>query len=537
MSSIQPGQNLRSPAPLRPLRPITRADLGWLSLLLVAAFGIAIYGMGRTGLTWDEPDYFSSGAAYFKWLLSPSWADLRSAWALNKEHPPIHKLLAGFTHWLFTEKLSLARPVVGYRLGSLPFLGLALSCTYWIGYQLQGRRLAVLGAIFLFLTPRVFFHAQLVSLDLSSMALWALLAALILRHRLTAGSLYPIALAAALAFLAKINAIFAFVSVPALFSFRQYLRPRITVLGPALLFFAVIFVLWPWLWLDPISNLRHFISFHLKHFPLRTLYFGEAMETPSWHYPYVLYLITTPALLAAGTLLSLGAALRELRRSRKLETADLFLLANAFFPLLLVQLSPVKYDGIRLFLPAFPFLSLLAARGLLGALEKIRPRLKLSETTAFIGLLVVTLSPLSWGLTKTFPYPDSYFSEAIGGTAGAQKLGFEIESWCEGYLEILAHMESRPRQNVWFAACGNLPPLYPELFGVKLNFTQVHHPDDADLLVVINRMGRFEELFKDQLSRQPKIDAVKLNGVDLVGVYDARRKSPWLGVPPRAKPL
>ncbi len=55
-------------------------------------------------------------------------------------------------------------------------------------------------------------------------------------------------------------------------------------------------------------------------------------------------------------------------------------------------------------------------------------------------LVILILLPQIWAIRTLYPHLLSYYSEAIGGVAGATKMGLEATYWCETYNEVLDYL-------------------------------------------------------------------------------------------------
>jgi hypothetical protein len=106
-----------------------------------------------------------------------------------------------------------------------------VSSLYWLGFQVESRFVAILSPIVLILLPRVFFQAHLLSLDFSSMTMWALGAAVLWRFQISGGSTLPSGIG------------------------KEIIR-GLQVIGVALLTF---YVARPWLWRMPVRRLVPFL--------------------------------------------------------------------------------------------------------------------------------------------------------------------------------------------------------------------------------------------------------------------------------------
>jgi len=95
-----------------------------------------------------------------------------------------------------------------------------------------------------------------------------------------------------------------------------------------------------------------------------------------------------------------------------------------------------KYNGVRLFLPAFPFLAALAGggyawveRGLMQLLKADAEQKRRLSVLAAAALGALLLYPGANGVIRTHPYQLAYYNELVGGTAGATRRGFETIYW------------------------------------------------------------------------------------------------------------
>jgi hypothetical protein len=136
--------------------------------------------------------------------------------------------------------------------------------------------------------------------------------------------------------------------------------------------------------------------------------------------------ISTPPLILAFMALGMAAALRRWRHPM----AGL-LLIQALLPMLIIAApGQPKYDGVRLFLPAFPFLACLSAFGL----SELRGRLPNRERfrKAFLPAVFVALT-ISGGIAlgASRPFYLSYFNSFVGGVSDAWEAGFETIYWGE----------------------------------------------------------------------------------------------------------
>jgi hypothetical protein len=232
--------------------------------------------------------------------------------------------------------------------------------------------------------------------------------------------------------MAKLNAFFLpVVLVPwgLLYHRRQWPRlAGVLLIGP-----VVFWLGWPWMWVDIIPHVREYFAFHFGHAAYNVWYLGRLWQYAPWHYPFVMTAVTAPVLVVV---LGVVGIVRTFQR--RLSDADRVLLLLGLIVTLVPSALPgsPKYNGVRLFLPAFPFLAALAGGGyawveralmqLLKAEAQQKRRLSALAAAALGALL---LYPGANGVIRTHPYQLAYYNEVVGGTAGATRRGFETIYW------------------------------------------------------------------------------------------------------------
>ena len=105
-----------------------------------------------------------------------------------------------------------------------------------------------------------------------------------------------------------------------------------------------------------------------------------------------------------------------------------------------------RYDGVRLFLPVFPFLALLGGKGslvLVRWVERMGSARLTRWVAAAIGLAIAAEG--GWALVSYYPFELSYFNSIVGGLPGAEKRGFETTYWGEALNDdVLTQLNNLP---------------------------------------------------------------------------------------------
>jgi hypothetical protein len=356
---------------------------------------------------------------------------------------------------------------------------------------------------------------------------------------------WPYALAAGvacgLALDTKLNAFFLIVIVPlwvALSARRAWLKLAVgyTVAAPLTLYLA-----WPWLWFDPVTRFAEYVGFHMTHYPVAVMYLGHGYLVAPWHYSFVMTAVTTPpatlVLALAGTALAARKAWRE-RREPPTDvssvTAQLALILIALGANFLFSALPFsrKYGGVRLFLPVFPLLALLATYAAAQAAERIgRPSAQRADTPGRPRWLVVAVCAvvlaLSWRSTAlAHPWQLSYYNALIGGTRGADRVGMELSYWGETYSAAVDFLNRNtpPGGCVWVWPPGYISLLecHQHIGWMRGDIRMASGPElppDAVFGLFQNRAGEIHDAARCLWTTGSPVHSVELGGARLMAVY------------------
>lgn len=506
------------------LDPATSRRVLLAATLFVVAAGLIAITARDPGLTWDEAIYFGRAAHYLDWFRNFSTDSLgaRSAamtWGAP-DHPPLGSVWIAASFAFFG---SFCDMITAARLGAAVIFGLVVAVIFLWTSARRGEHAGCVAAALFVLMPRVFADGHFANLEMMTLLLWlATIAAfdLGIESRLWSvlcGVLFGLAL------LTKINGAFLpIVLVPwgLLFHGRKSLRNILCMglIGPA------IFVAgWPLLWHFPVEGIKAYLANKTQRMLIPVCYLGTVYRdrVAPWHYPFVMLLATTPLIVLAGAFGGVWAAVRRIRASRA--GFDALVLWAFAFPVLLLAMPGVpKYDGVRLMMPACPFLAILAAEGLLAAWEWLRARPGLAATPSRLR----TASALAAGfvalwlilpLVALHPYQLAYYGELTGGPAGARRMGFETTYWGDTFDEkALRFLNENVPENgsVAFVAFGEFVWKDYLITGdARRDIQQADFETDRwDYLVVIPRQGMWDDKVRTWVASHEPVWVRRLPG-------------------------
>ena len=223
----------------------------------------------------------------------------------------------------------------------------------------------------------------------------------------------------------------------------------------------------------------------------------------------------------------------SLNRIFRKELLALFLAQLIFFYFVLILPTSPKYDGVRLFLPVFPFFACFAGIGfdrIINSfylyLERVcSERLVLAKRKIIGGIFLISIFPPALHLAIIQPYYLEYFNGLIGGVRGAHKLGFDTTYWMSS---LSRHVRNDINELPSYLKVATFPPYYSYFYYLQkqglLKKELLFTPENPDLLILIPRQGKFdEETWERYLSARP-IYTASLEGVPQVLIYRLDRK-------------
>ena len=412
-----------------------------------------------------------------------------------------------------------------YHLLNILFsLGIFLSLYAILYHHYKNQKIAILGPIFLFLTPRFLGHIPGNPKDIPFAVMYFI----------SCSAIYFLALSK--------NTLTKILIIGLLFGLTQNLRvAAITLYGVLILFDIYTYILerqnnpaegdtwgqfflkeaqstiliaitallisvltWPYLGINVIPNLQELLKLRTS-FPWTetVLYQGNEMKATQLpgHYLVTWFTITTPLIILIPAFLS--PLVIKKRVQNKLFM--LFLLTLATNMALYAIIKPLTYDGLRHFLFLVPFLSALGVMAIVAFFQNSK-RTLIKTGIAIIVLINVVV--ITRQLVILHPYQYIFFNSLVGGLQGAYK-NYETEYWGASYSEAID----------WFKQ--NIATDKNKLYGIHIvgikrykvyqatNIINVH-PKIADYIF------RFTRRMKEEPKKEDIVHIIERSNVPLV---------------------
>jgi len=440
---------------------VFRRHLGPILIALFAAAATIttlLPEINGPGLTCDEPYHVVQGQRLVTALgeqgiafFAP--ANIRENFPWDNVDAPVQAPLG---QWI----LGMAQCIIAARFApAIAFGLLALLVGSWT-LRREGRLAGTVAAAGVVLVPRMFAHAHFAALDMLTALFFVAAVFAVSEAGNRGGRWWHFALAGVvwgLAMLVRLHGVLAAAPVIVWLVWRWRRQAIVPLVAWLTAGTATLFAGWPWLWLAPVTNLRQYVASGADRDPVNVFYFGQVWadcKTP-WHYPWVMFFLALPLGLLALGLLGVWAKRRCWR-----DEPDLTLAAGTLLFVLLVFSVPGTpvYDGVRLFLMAFPLWAVWVGIGAKWMVE--HPALAAVPHRLRVLLLALFLLLQGTGTVIYHPCQLSHYNLLVGGLWGAERLGFEVSYWGDAVNEPLleqavARSEGKP---VLFGP--NLAPLW-----------------------------------------------------------------------------
>ena len=248
---------------------------------------------------------------------------------------------------------------------------------------------------------------------------------------------------------------------------RASVSPWLMFLTYAIVALLAMFITWPFLWENPVTNFIEVFRF-MSDNPtnLSVLFGGEvyrAGELPRRYLPFLLATTLTEPVLPLFIFGIFIAYFQFFRQNRKLKASlkesdspdswrslrsslEIAPAGSNILPLTLVLLwfgiilayvllrRPAMYDGFRHFLFILPPIFIFSGFAFEFLIDHIAP------SWLYAGLIFILLLPGIAGILRLHPYEYTYYNSFVGGTNGAFRQ-YETDYWLTCYKESVERLE------------------------------------------------------------------------------------------------
>jgi len=440
----------------------------------LTAFAAVTVTIDDIGVTADEPHYYKSCLQEIAWFRQSISDFKKGDWAApfhpevldrywNFElvfnvHPSFYKLGSSLTLVLFERWLGT---IGAYRLSPAIMFSILVGLLFFTVGRRYGLWSGFWAAAGFALMPRIFGHAHFGATDTPITFLW--FASAVSFHRALESKRWALvfAIVYGLALSTKFTAFVIPVPLMAYVILSRRFKDSLWPIGIALVLSPLIMIgLNPQWWHSTFERLYIYVTnsaTRSQYFLIPIYYLGKQYDFYlPWHHPLIYTLFTVPPIVLSFFLYGFWCTVR--RPFSDQWALHMLLHWLVIIGVMILPSSP-GHDGERLFLPSFPFLAAISARGFHDFVSKVMPqlrsrfnclRLKLKHALAsvFLGFMII---PAAWALAHIHPYELSYYNCLAGGISGANKLGMETTYWWDPFNEKACRMiNSLPDSSVIF---------------------------------------------------------------------------------------
>lgn len=512
-------------------------------LLFILSLALVVSDIKKPGITQDEIWYFKAGKSYTDWFctLGKSVFEgrvvypfkkeiIREYWSLNKEHPPLSKILSGTTHKVFSP---LIGNISAYRLSSALLFSLLVVIIYVFMSSSYNQKVGIFSALSFLLMPRVLGHAHLATLDLPTAFFWFVSSITFLKGISNVKWAFAFGIVFGFALLVRMSSVFVIFPLVLWGILYHKWKIRNNVLCAGFISPAIFFIFWPLLWHEPMEHLLYCYNYWLKHWKIPVYYFGKIYigEIP-FHYPFVFSIVTIPTGIAIMSVVGILKIVRNIIKDK----IGVFLLLQMSFPLILAILFPLlSTDGERHFLQAFPFFACMSGIGLYYVVSIFEKELQSQKSKVKIitlyFIVIITFADAIVSVAKIRPYYLCFYNEFVGGISGAHTKGLETAYWMDVITDdVLAHLNKYASHSakIGFYPTASEPVLKfyqkekmlrDDLQFIISGLNQCIITKDMEYLVGISRQSSFSNLGWEVYKHMPFEFEIEMDKVPIVRIY------------------
>lgn len=450
-------------------------------ILFFSFLTVGILTLPHYGINWDTINHLTRGQVYLNFFLTgkkdfsdlPDWQNYyqkpeslgidadkpkeqvqrRSLyegtgatfdWFVSHEsggHPVVSDILSSAFNQIFFKHLGLINDIDAYRIYGIGLAASLIGLIFWWVSKLYGKFAGFIATISLATYPLFWAEAhfnnekdipETVYWWFLLVSVWKAIVGKSWKWGLVSGLFFGLALGT------KFNILFVgFVLLPWIFIYLfqktksektsfiklliSYKKIFFSFLAAIIIGILIFFGSWPYLWVDPVSNIESVIKYYKTIGLTSNINYNFVGPFGINTYPSQWVIFTTPLLILFLSFLGIIYSLFSLRKSK--DKIEILFLLGLLVPLLRVTLPGATiYGGIRQIMEYVPALAIFSGIGASLLLKIISLKIRYKFLISLV--LIVLFIPHVMKLISIHPAENVYFNSFIGGLKGAKEKNF-----------------------------------------------------------------------------------------------------------------
>tara|TARA_B100001093_G_scaffold519945_1_gene611607 strand:- start:2055 stop:3650 length:1596 start_codon:yes stop_codon:yes gene_type:complete len=402
-----------------------------------------------------------------------------------------------------------------------------------IKFRLKNSNFALLGVLFLILSPRIFANSFYNNKDIVFLSIFLIASfyAIKFLSNQNIKNLFKFCFFTALAVDIRILGILLLATTLLIYNYKNFIQKNFIknfywnfiIIVVVSIF---IFIFWPYLWIDPINNfLKAFLGMANFSYVVANLFFGERIlgnDVP-WHYLISWISITTPIIYLFFFIIGFFYVVKKFVLTiphiyKKELFCDIFFILTLSIPIVAVVIfNSTLYNGWRQAYFIYPSLIYISIIGL----SKIYADLKKFIFKVILIIIVfLNLSLIFIWTYKNHPYQYVFFNNLISKKNINER--FDLDYWGLSYknsLEKILELEKKDKIYIMNISENNLfHPMFSLTEDQRSRFVIVEDLEKADYITTnyFNENENLNNKLKDmkfEIFHQIKIDQESINTV------------------------
>ncbi|MBI9049710.1 MAG: glycosyltransferase family 39 protein [Anaerolineaceae bacterium] len=399
------------------------------------------------GMSWDEPEQVYIGQLNAKYAVrgNPELLEIRNRWY----GPSFEIFLYAVRDRSNTQQMYLSRHL-------WTFIAFFVCCIF---FYLLARRitkhnvLALIGTVFLVISPRIFANSFYNSKDIPFLVLYCMsilsMVWFLDKQTIWRGLFHALITAAAITIRLPAIIIPAFTLLGlGIEMVNQRINWKAVIISSMLYLIVTtgfVILFWPALWTEPWQGFLSAFELMSKH-PngINMLFMGNIISSFNmpWFYIPVWIAISTPLLYLIAFIPGLFNIIYNqknwIKKEISLERRDEVLILLAFFmPLLtVILLHSYLYDAWRQMFFVYPAFLLISIKGLQWAWQQLNNRLTKTMSLGLASIiLLIGMLPVCLWMVKNHPYQNIHFNQFAGKDMQTIQQHYMLDFWGLAYRE------------------------------------------------------------------------------------------------------